>query len=357
MGNKLKDIFSSKMIDLGGNIRFDNPGAHKKFLEALKIVEEEGRVVEVEGLSSISTKVTSGNYEYPFSKADRVDKVYVGPSTVQVPIILQTEMGERTLQLSRYHTTREIILETNKRAIVYLRLSIKKESSQNTFSYRAQPELAKTIEEIIESYSIIEAFLNYLFRDDIHTPQQEYEMIANMKKYFNDAIAYFKRARKIEETFKIQFNPAKQNEKGNDEQELEELYLLIFENKVFRYNAELSGTGDAQIAMKEQDVRLAIGKKVEMSFSGTAEFNIYGETISIYTANLLANAIIRQVKEEMDGKTKIWYGDTDSEPMFISYMGFKTLDEREEELKKMMDHKKKYLDAVTIEEYLIKKYA
>jgi len=357
MGNKIKEIFSNKMIDLGGNIRFDNPEAYQKFLEALKIVEEEGRVVEVEGVSSISTKVTSGNYVYPFSEADRVEKVYIGPSTDTVPIMLQTEMGERTLQLRRYHTTSEIILETDKKAIVYLKLSVKKESDQNTFSYRAQPELAKNIEEIIESYSVIVAFLNYLFRDDIHAPQEEYEMIENIKKYFNGAVAYFKRVRKIEETFEIQFNPTMQNEKGNDEQELEELYLLIFEEKAFRYNTKLNGVGDAEIKMKILDPQLAIGKKVEMTFSGTTEFDIYGERILIYTANLLVNAVVKEVKEETDGKMKIWYDDTDSEPMFISYMGFKTLDEREEEIRKLMAHKKKYIDAVTIEEYLIAKYA
>lgn len=357
MGNKLKDIFSNKMIDLGGNIRFDNPEAYKKFLEALKIVEEEGKVVEVEGVSSISTKVTSGNYEYPFSEDDRVEKVYVGPSIDIVPITLQTEMGEMTLQLRRYHTTSETILENDKKSIVYLKLSVKKESGQNIFSYRAQPELAKNIEEIIESYSIIETFLNYLFRDNIHASKEEYGMIENIKKYFNGAVAYFKRVRKIEEIFEKQFNPAKQNEKGNDEQELEELYLLIFEEKAFRYNAKLNGPVDAEITMKVLDPQLAIGKKVEMTFSGTAEFDIYGEKILIYTANLLVNAVVKEIKEETDGKMKIWYDDTDSEPMFISYKGFKTLDEREEEMEKMMGHKKKYIDAVTIEEYLITKNA
>jgi len=357
MANKLKDIFSNKMVDLGGNIRFDNPEAYKKFLEALKIVEEEGRVVEVEGVASISTKATSGNYEYQFSEADKIDKVYVGPSTELVPIKLQTEIGERSLQLRRYCTTSSIILETDEKAIVYLKLSVKKENGQNTFSYRAQPELAKTVKEIIESYSIVVAFLDYLFKGDVHLPQEEYEMIKKIKKYFNNSVAYFKRVQKVEETFKIQFNPAKQNEKGNDEQELEELYLLLFEGKAFRYNAKLNGPGDVEITMKELDLQLAIGNRVEMTFSSTAEFDIYGEKISIYTANLLSNAIIKEVKEEIDGKTKIWYDDTDSAPMFISYTGFKSLDEREQEMGELMNHKKKYIDAVTIEEYLIKKYA
>lgn len=356
MGNKLKDIFSNKMIDFGGNIQFDTPEAYKNFLEALKIVEAEGKVVEVEGVSSISTRAKSGNCEYPFFEDDRVDKVYVGPSIDEVPIILQTELGERTLQLNRYHTTNEIIIETDKNAIVYLKLSVKKKSNQNTFSYRAQPELAKTVEEIIENYSIVEAFLKYLFRDDVHTLQEEYKMISNIKKYFNDAVTYFKRVRKLEETFAVKFNPAKQNEKGNDEQEVEELYALIFAEKAFRYNAKLNGPGDAEITMKILDPQLVIGKKIEMIFSGTAEFDIYGEKVIIYTANLLANAIVKEIKEEADGKMKVWYDDTDSEPMFISYMGFKTLDEREAEMDKLIEHKKKYVDAISVEEYLHEKY-
>lgn len=356
MGNKLKDIFSNKMIDFGGDIQFDTLEAYKKFLEALKIVEEEGRVVEVEGVSSISTKAKSGSYEYPFFKDDRVDKVYVGPSIDTVPISLQTDLGEKTLQLNRYHTTSEIIFETDKNDIVYLKLSIKKKNNQNTFFYRAQPELAKTVEEIIENYSIIEAFLSYIFLDDADASQEEYKMIKDIKKYFNDAVTYFKRVRKLEETFAVKFNPAKQNEKGNDEQEVEELYALIFAERAFRYNAKLNSPGDAEITMIILDPQLVIGKKIEMIFSGTAEFDIYGEKIIIYTANLLVNAIVKEMKEEMDGKMKVWYDDTDSEPMFISYMGFKTLDEREAEMDKLMEHKKKYVDAISVEEYLHKKY-
>ncbi len=356
MGNKLKDIFSNKMIDLGGNIRFDTPEAYEKFLEALKIVEEEGRVVEVEGVSSISTKIKNGNYEYPFSEADKLEKVYVGPSTESVPITLQTENGEKILLLKRYQTTNEIVLETNEKAIVYLKLFFKKQSDQVTFSYRAQPEIASTVSEIIESYCIIEAFLNYLFGTNIHSQQEEYTTLINMKEYFKTSITYFKKVHEIEELFKIQFNPSKQNDQRNDTQEMEELYALIFEKKAIRYNAKLNGPGDAKFNINMQDPQLAIGHKIEITFSGTAEFDIYGEKISIYTANFLANAIIEKVEVGTDGKTKIWYDDIDSEPMFISYMGFRTTEERAQEIEKIMEHKKKYLDAVTIEEYLFKKY-
>lgn len=357
MANKLKDIFSNKMTNFEGTIRFENPEAFKKYLEALKIVEEEGRVVEVEGVSSISTKVQNGSCKYPFSEINKLSKVYISPSIEEVPITLQTEMGEKIFQLKRYHTTKETILETDKNAVVYLKLCFNKKSKQNKFSYRVQPELAKTIEEIIESYTTIVAFLNYLFKNDAHTPKEEYGIIEKTKRYFNGAVAYYKRVRKIEETFKVQFNPAEQNEKGNDEQELEELYLLICENKALRLNAKLNGPGNVEFATTEFAAPLEIGKKMEFTFSSTAEYEIYGEKISIYTTCLLSNALIQEVKEEPDGKTKIWYGDIDSEPMFISFMGFITTDEKDQEIKNIMKHKKKYIEAITVEEYILKKYA
>lgn len=357
MANKLKDVFSNKMIDLNCNLRFENPEAYKNFLEVLKIVEKEGRVVEVEGVSSISTKVKSGNCEYPFSEADRINRVYVGPVTEQVPITLQTDVGEKTLVLTRFYTTSDIILETDKKDVVYLKLIISKESNQTTVSYRTQSELAKSMDEIVEKYSIVVAFLNYLFVNDIHEPNEEYEKVKKIKKYFNDAVAYFKRVKKIEEEFKVHFNPAEQNENGNDEQELEELYSLLYENMVFRCNAKLNGETDAEVVMKSFEPQIAIGKKVEMTFSANAEFNIYGQKISIYTANLLVNVIIKDIKESEEGKTKIWYGDTDSEPMFFAYSGFKTVKQRDQEVKKLMENRKKYLGAVTLEEYLMTKYS
>ena len=120
------------MTNFEGTIRFENPEAFKKYLEALKIVEEEGRVVEVEGVSSISTKVQNGSCKYPFSEINKLSKVYISPSIEEVPITLQTEKGEKIFQLKRYHTTNETILETDKNAVVYLKLCFNKKSKQNT---------------------------------------------------------------------------------------------------------------------------------------------------------------------------------------------------------------------------------
>ena len=356
MANKLKDIFSNNMVDMGGKIRFETPEAYKKFLEALESVWEEGKTVEVEGVSSISTQMKSGRYAYPFLEENGIDKMFVAPSVEMVPVALETEIGTKTLQLRRFHTTNEIILETNSKAIVYMKMMIKKGTTQNTFSYRVQPELAKTVGEIVENYIVTVAFLNYLFREDVSGTQEELDLISKTKNYFVGALDFYKRLQKVEQEFDLDFCPKEQNEKCNDEQEFEELYALVYEKKAFRFNAKLTAEKGIDVATKLSETELVVGSKIELTFRSTAEFDIYGQTISVYTANLLSNAVVKEIKAEENGNTKIWYDDTDSEPMFISYTGFKSEAERDHEMEVLMEHSKKYIEASTVDEYLRQKY-
>lgn len=62
--------------------------------------------------------------------------------------------------------------------------------------------------------------------------------------------------------------------------------------------------------------------------------------------------IIKKIEKTEDGSTKILYGDSDSQPMYISYMGFKTVDEAKQEMKIVMEHKDRYVDALTFNEHM-----
>ena len=82
------------------------------------------------------------------------------------------------------------------------------------------------------------------------------------------------------------------------------------------------------------------------------EFYLWGETVEIYTSNLLTNAIVKEIIELENGTTKISYGEEDSRPMFISYKGFKTEKEAENEMKSIMENKEAYVNAKRLWEYL-----
>ena len=355
MVNKLKDIFSNNLVDMGGNVRFKNLEAQQNFFDALDIVWEQGKTVEVDGISSVSTHVKSGKYIYPFLEANKVDRFIVGPSVESVPISLDTEIGKKTLQLKRFHTAKEIVLETDSKAIVYIKMRLNKLTKENTFYYRVQPEQANSIQEIVENYILIIAFMNYLFKDNESNAQEEDNMIHKSKKYFIGALDFYQRLHEVERELDLHFFPKVQNENCDDEAEFEQLYGLLYENKAFRINKKISMDEGINLT-KLNDMNLTIGSKLNMVFNGNISFNIYGQNISLYTANLLTNAVVKEIKKE-DGNIKVLCDDTDSEPMYISFTGFKLEIERDYETEILMGKIDKYINAITIDEYLRQKYA
>ncbi|KUO78068.1 MAG: hypothetical protein APF81_25720 [Desulfosporosinus sp. BRH_c37] len=353
MSNKLKDIFSNKMFDLGGNLHFQDSESYKKFLEALQIVQNEGREVEVKGVSSLTTKVRDGEMEYPFLEQKGLTQLIIAPSTEDVPFVLNTEYGEKTVLFKRYQTTNEIILETDRNEVVYFKIVFIKNTSDVTFTYRTQPHLAKTVKDIVENYNTAIALLDtiFLYKDN-QDLSDGYKPIYNTRESILGLESFFKRLYLLEQELELSFQPMQINDTENDEGELEELYLLLIEKKVIRLNAKLNATESTGMTMESGAHKLEVGSKIDLTFLGESEYTIYGQKISVHTANLLSNAIIKVVKEGEDGTIKVLYGDTDNRPMYISYTGFKTIDEAKQEIKTIMEHKEKYIEALTLNEYM-----
>lgn len=355
MSNKLKDIFSNKMVDYEGKLNFKDIESHKEFLKALETVQNEGRGVEVNGVTSMTTKVKDGKMEYPFLKHKEITKLVVGPSTEDVEIVLNTKHGEKIILFNRYKTTNKIILETEKNEVVYFKFEFIKNTTNITFTYRAQPHLAKTVKEIVEKYNTALALLNTMFiQEDNHDLSGKYILIHNMKEYLLRLESFFKKLYLLELELSILFSPQQFNNMESDIVRLEELYLLLVEKRVIRLNRKLKETESTSVKMKFEAHKIEVGSKIDLTFNGETEYTIYGQKISIHTANLLSNAIIKTVKEDEEGITKVLYGDTDNQPMYISYMGFNTADEASQELKNIMKHKEKYTEALTLNEQIEK---
>jgi len=356
MPNKLKEIFSDKMFDLGGKIYFQDNEAHRQFLNALQIVQDEGKPVEVKGITALTTVVRDGEMVYPFLEQKDFSQFIVAPSTEDVPIVVNTKHGEKTVLFKCYHTTNETVLETGENEIVYFKIVFIKGTPNITFTYRTQPQLAKTIKDIVESYNTTIALLNNLFKDDDKQElSDEYTFIHDTRESFIELESFFSRLYLIEQELGLSFSPAKIGDTENDEEELEELYLLLIEKKVIRLNAKLTATESTGITMKAGYNLPEAGSKLDITFISKIEYTMYGQKISVHTANLLSNAIVKQFEENEDGSKKILYDDTDSQPMYISYMGFKTIDEAKKEMSTIMEHKERYTDALTFNEYMSSK--
>lgn len=354
MSNKLKDIFSNKRIEFKGTIGFKDNESYKKFFEALEIVQNEGHAVKVDGIFSFASEVINGEIEYPFIGESELSETIIEPTINNIKITLDTEYGKKTVLFKYYSTIKEIIFETSDKEIIYFKIIFIKNTSNLTFTYKLQHKFAKTIKDISESYNTAIKLLEKIFDiEKIESSSTNIMSIYEMKNSFLVSEEFFKKLYLVEQELQIFFDPSQIDKTENAERELDELYLLIVEKKVIRINAKLNNPESILTPIESKASKLEIGTKLYMTFLGDLKYIICGQKILIYTANLISNAIIKEIKEEND-TIKVLYDDTDSQPMYISYTGFKTNDEAKQERDNIITHKEKYENALTINEYLKK---
>lgn len=353
MPNKLKDIFSNRMFELGGNIHFKDAESCRKFSEAIDLLYETGIPTEVDGIDSISTYIRDGSSVYPPNTHGSISRVVISPSKEQIPLTIESPFGNKEVFLWRYQTKTNIIVETSEQSIVFLKLSIVKGSSKVNFTYRIQLNKANRIEDIADSLhdtlGILQVFFGPL---DVHGTQDGNSDFVQMIKSFQFTSMFFDKLCAVENKLRITFNPSEVGDINKEAPDVYELYLLLVEKKPVRLNAKLTSTTSTGITVVDNDFEHKLGSSLALTFTGENTYTICGQNICIHTANLLTNAIIKEVITDKDGTTKILYGDTDSKPMYISYRGFTTKGAATKEHKKIIPNAKVYEDAPTVEKYI-----
>ena len=90
-----------------------------------------------------------------------------------------------------------------------------------------------------------------------------------------------------------------------------------------------------------------------MTFLDAVDYAILGHTVRLFTANLVFNAIVKEIIVEDRGTTTVLYGDLDSKPMYYSRSAYLTYEEAEKELSELMARKKEeYQNAMTSNYYI-----
>lgn len=353
MPNKLKDIFSNRMFELGGNIHFKDAESCRKFSEAIDLLYETGIPTEVDGVDSISMCIREGSSVYPSITRDSISRMVILPSKEQLPLTIESSSGKKEVFLWRYQTKANVIVETGEESIVFLKLSIAKGAPNIDFTYRMQLNKADRIEDIANSLHDTLGILQVFFGPfDSHGTQEGNSDFIQMIKSFQFTSIFFDKLCAIANKLKITFNPSKVGDINKETADVYELYLLLVEKKPVRLNAKLTSTTATGITVVDNDFEHKLGSSLALTFTGENTYTICGQNISIYTANLLTNAIIKEFRTDEDGTTKILYGDTDSKPMYISYRGFTTKGAATKEHKKIIPNAKVYEDAPTVEKYI-----
>lgn len=351
MRNKLKNIFSDEEIAFNGKINFKNHEAYKRFVEALETVQEEGKLVQVSGIESVETSIRSGESEYPVDEHENIIEFFVAPSVEKVTFDVETRYGKKKLALKRYRINKGVVLQTSDDAIVFLKLIFETEAAKVKITYHAQTENAKSVREVCESYSMILAFFNKLFSQDV-SKMEDGPTIQNMKEYFEKAIAGYSKLEYVEKEFGVQFIPSVLEKVDESWIELEELYLTLVEKKAIRLNAKVNVSETTGMKINQQEGNVKVGQTLGITFVEKMTYPLWNNTITLYGACLLANAIVREINEISENEIKILYGSEDSRPMYISYRGFRTEEEAITEMECIMSRHDEYSNALTVIDYI-----
>ncbi|MBE5077513.1 abortive infection system toxin AbiGii family protein [Anaerotignum lactatifermentans] len=357
MSNKIKDIFSDDMIDINGTLSFCNKDAYNNFLSALDSVYTEGRTIPIDGVTSISTSVGCQGAKFPLQEHTSIEKVFIGPTEEPVIITLDVNGEEKKITLLRNFLKDKVIIHSKPDSIVAFNFIFQHGENKHTVNYKVQFEKAKSVSEVADSFSIATALLSCFYGSEDNTTAEAGKVsLSEVRNYFRCNEAFFKRLSAIESRLSLSISPSLLNDLSSEEQhDIDELYLLLCEKKVVRLNAKLSST-ESIVVMNQVGPQLSIGSKVSLTFLGNIESIFLKQKVTLYTANLLINAFVKDIRKCEDGTVKILYGDTDSKPMYVSFSAFETSEEARQELDVIMQHEEIYNNALTSSVYINEYY-
>lgn len=353
MANKLRDIFSDDDFNVNCKLKFENNEAYKNFLSALELVQTEGRVVPVKGITSITESIHDQTGNYPLGEQEHITEFFIGPSIESHEIEIQVNGVNKKISFQRYQTTECFILRTVPDSIVYFEFTFFKKSHKHNMTYRIQFEKATSLVEVVQAFEIAEGILARVYKSDGElSADGKTVTISDVRKSFRYSTEFFKHLSSIAEKFELSITPEMLNDISDEiRYDVEELYLLACKNKVLRLNAKLNSAEATSISMMSPNDSLHVGDPIKLSFLGDISFQIFDKTITLFTANLLLDAVVKEIQNTGDD-LKILYGDTDSKPMYISYMAFINKDDAEQELESLFEHEDNYIHALTKNEYI-----
>lgn len=353
MPNKLDEIFSDEMFNINGKVRFKDEEAYKSFLSALDVVQTEGRVVPIAGVTSISTEIQSQDFKYPLQEHTNISELVIGPAVETVDIDVCVSGAVEKVRFRRYTISGGTVLETDQQSIIYFKFLFHNDNfSKHTITYKVQFEVAKEIQEIIKASSLALALIEKLYNEeDLKSAGEEGVLLIEMKKRFRVFVDYFNRVAEVEKALGLRFEPIHLKELSYETQkDIEELYILLCNKEVIRVNAKINSS-NVTFVSPEKTNDFIIGKGVKLCFIGTIEYQLFGHKIVLYSANLLTNAVVKEVRQS-EGNAQVFYGDTDAKPMYLSYTAFLAEEEAQQEANRILEHEEIYVGAKTIDMHI-----
>lgn len=355
MANKLKGIFSNNSPEYTSTVRFRNNDAYRSFRSALETVAKDGSVVPVDGIESVSMYLEDHGIKIPINHSDTVSEFMIGPVTESVPLSVTWGDQEKLYDFRRYRINEGVVLETVKNTVVYLKLIFSEDLQKVKITYQIQYEYAKTVAEIVFELNACITFLSKFHApgDEMETPEDK-KTVKEILRYLRYTEGFVSRLYALEEKLGLSFSPIQLNTiSSEDYQDAEELYLLLCKKIPLRVNAKITSTEANKIEIAKTQKEVAIGSQIALCFTRRIEFELMGQQFAIYTANALMNAIIKDIQQNGENAT-VFYGELDSQPMYISHTAFLKEGDAQKEIQRNIGGEPAYMEALTGVQYIQK---
>lgn len=353
MANKLKDIFSDDLPKYESTLKFQDNEAYRKFQAALEAVQNDGSAVPVDGVESISLYIQDHGIRFPLDQHTDITYFVIAPATESAPYSVTWPGGEKTYNFKRYRINEGIVLETDKNAVIYLKLVASQEAQKVRITYQIQYQYAKSIGEIeAELLACIYFILQFTRSTTRKEQSEEAGRIREIIRYLRYTKGFITRLSAVEQKLSVKFDPQKLNSLSReDQQEIEDLYVLLCRELPLRLNAKLNSADISGIECSENEDVLTVGKTIALCFDKDVTYDLLGQQFTIYTANVLLNAIIKDFCRDGD-KITVYYGDTDSQPIYISYSAYLEEGLAKQAATRNLGAEKAYIEALTGIQYV-----
>ncbi len=350
MANKLKNIFSNNNSKVNMSIEFKDGTYSSSFLEKLRFAELNGEDIEIDGVKSLKGTKKYGEIAVPVEKHE-VSKLTLSYPKKSINISVKSNTVEKDIILYSCRTNLVSILETDKNSIIYFKF-IMDNNNKVEYSYKENFNKANNIEEILNSLDDTIAIIDTFFPEkDENVTLDEWDKIIKIKDLFRSQIVFFQILLEIEHELSINFDPRLLYDSDSIDDYYIELYLLLVKNSIIKHDGKFETASSKAKIIDDADGKFkGVGQEIDVTCTVEKEYYILGQKIKIYKSYMFLNCTIKDIKK-IDGEiSEVFYGETEKNPVYIAYSGFKMEEDANVEIESFVNRKKEYLNAKTIDE-------
>lgn len=224
-------------------------------------------------------------------------KFYMSPKAFPPPMQIDVGCDSYTRKITISRVPNESIniatFESEKNEPLGIKLFVNEDDNTLSFNMSLKLSFAKTIQDIVESASIFNAFL--FGKGRLFGKPLEAKLSAEGVKPFDEtSIVFWVKVLKIEEHLGIRFTPPQEDVDFKTICLVEKLYQNLINNTPIRDDVKPDSLDGKWEATDEENIQQSIGKAIYFEFDATNSIDLFGVHLELCGIEGIMNAILER---------------------------------------------------------------